>query len=552
MEPGARTGQASGTTATETQAESRVDSGIARQISRFGTANPLFQGGNISAPAGGFRRLSAVFLLGQEAMQTGSSDSLLPSGVRLRSVAGYVAMLVVAGLVLWGVTVLGRDLTAPLPAAGAAPHAAKAGHASALGSVLLAIATIVVAARLVGHAFERYLKQPPVMGEIAAGILLGPSALGAISPEAYAWLLPADAAPHLRIVANIGVVLFMFLVGLELDTRLLRGTAHATLAISHASIVAPFMLGSALALALYPKYSSSDVDFLVFALFIGVSMSVTAFPVLARILGDRRLTATPLGATALACAAADDATAWCLLAVVSGVASAQLGSAGITIALVVGYVLVMLLVVRPLATYLTKRADAAEGPVSPTMLALIFGLLMVSAVATERIGIHALFGAFLFGALIPHDSRLAEQLRVRIEDLVAVLLLPIFFAFTGMRTRIGLVSSGADWLMCGAIIAVATLGKFGGTAIAARAAGLTARDASSLGVLMNTRGLMELIVLNVGLDMGVLSPTLFAMLVLMALVTTFSTTPLLSLIQKLPVSAHGSVPAGPGAEHKPL
>jgi Kef-type K+ transport system membrane component KefB len=470
------------------------------------------------------------------------STSLIPAPRRLRTVIGYLAMLVAGAFALWFITWLGRDLTAPpAPAVQQVAQAAKHGL---LGPVLLAIATIVVAARVTGALFERFLSQPPVMGEIAAGILLGPSALGAISPEAYAWLLPAEAAPHLRIVANIGVVLFMFLVGLELDTRLLRGTAHATLAISHASIVAPFLLGSALALALYPLYSSANIPFLVFALFLGVSMSVTAFPVLARILSDRRLTATPLGATALACAAADDATAWCLLALVSGVASAQLSSAWMTFGLVAVYVLLMLFAVRPFALWMAKREESKTGPVSPTMLAVVFAMLLLSAVATETIGIHALFGAFLFGAVIPHDARLAEQLRVRIEDLVGILLLPIFFAFTGMRTRIGLVSTPTDWLICGAIIAVATLGKFGGTAIAGRAAGLRWSDASALGILMNTRGLMELIVLNVGLDMGVLSPTLFTMLVLMALVTTFATTPLLALLKQVRSGGPAVVDAG--------
>ncbi len=439
----------------------------------------------------------------------------------------------------------GEALVAP-PAAAVrhAPGSAPA-HSNALAEVLLALAVIVVLARVVGELVDRYLRQPAVMGEILAGLLLGPSVLGAISPAAYAFLLPAEIAPHLGIVSKIGVVLFMFLVGLELDPRLLRGKTHTTMAISHASIVAPFALGTTLALALYPVYSSSAVSFTVFSLFLGVSMSVTAFPVLARILTDRRMQSTPLGVTALACAAVDDATAWCLLALVSGVATAQMGNAAVTIGLVVAYVAVMLVAVRPFARWLARREEKRDGPVSLTVLAIVFGMLLSSAVATERIGIHALFGAFLFGVVIPHDGRLAEQLRARMEDLVVVLLLPIFFAFTGMRTEIGLVSSAEDWLFLGAIIAVATVGKFGGTLVAGRLSGLSWRDSSALGVLMNTRGLMELIVLNVGLDMGVLSPRLFAMLVLMALVTTFSTTPVLSLLMR--GAAHAEREAALGA-----
>lgn len=459
--------------------------------------------------------------------------SLIGETSTARTMAGYLLMLGVTVGLFFFVREQGEGLVAPAPASRSA-QGAGASHDSTLAQVLLAIAVITVTARLVGRAAGKYLRQPPVMGEIAAGIMLGPSLLGWLAPDAYAFLLPQAAAPYLGIVAKIGVVLFMFLVGLELDTRELRRSPHTTLAISHASILAPFLLGATLALALYPVYGQRGVSFTVFSLFIGVSMSVTAFPVLARILTDRGIQSSPLGTIAIACAAVDDATAWCLLAFVSGVASAQLGSAAITIGLVAAYLLFMYVAVRPLARWLAAREERQDhaAPVSHTVLAIVFGLLLVSAAATEAIGIHALFGAFLFGAMLPREGRLAVQIRVRLEDTVVVLLLPVFFAFTGMRTQIGLVSSASDWLLCGAIILVATLGKFGGSFAAARLNGLGWRESSAIGVLMNTRGLMELIVLNVGLDMGVLSPTLFAMLVLMALVTTFATTPALDLLAR--------------------
>jgi Kef-type K+ transport system membrane component KefB len=461
----------------------------------------------------------------------GEPRTLIATTSRARTAVGYLAMVALTiGLFLL-VRERGETLVAPAAPPGAEPPGTAA-HSTVLASVLLAIAVITVFARVVGSLFERYLKQPPVMGEIVAGIVLGPSVLGWISTDAYHFLLPTEAAPHLGVVAKIGVVLFMFLVGLELDPKLLRGTQHATLAISHASILAPFLLGATLALGIYPLYSHSGVSFTVFSLFLGVSMSVTAFPVLARILTDRRMQSSPLGATALACAAVDDATAWCLLAFVSGVATAQVGSAAWSVGLVLVYVAFMYVAVRPLAKWLAAREEAKNRPVSLTVLALVFGMLLLSAVATESIGIHALFGAFLFGAVIPHDGRLAEQLRSRLEDVVVVLLLPIFFAFTGMRTELGLVSGATDWAVCGVVILVATLGKFGGSTVAARMAGMGWRDSSALGILMNTRGLMELIVLDVGLDMGVLSPTLFTMLVIMALVTTFATTPLLNLLMR--------------------
>lgn len=465
--------------------------------------------------------------------------TLAPGGPLLGTLLGYGAMIAVAVALFLLVRHAGADLAAPpAPADAATPH--PTAHASVLAHVLLALAAIALAARAFGAAFERFLGQPPVIGEIVAGIVLGPSVLGALSPAAQTLVLPVDAAPHLGIIAKLGVVLFMFLVGLELDGRLLRGTSHATLAISHASIVVPFVLGSMLALVLYPRYSHSGVDFTVFALFCGVSMSVTAFPVLARILTDRRMHSTSLGVTALACAAVDDATAWCLLALVSGVATAEVGSAGLTLALVLGFVVVMVTMVRPLARRLADRQQSEVGPVRHGILAIVLAGILLCAAATEAIGIHALFGAFLLGAVMPHEGRLASELRARLEDVVVVLLLPVFFAFTGLRTQLSLVSGADDWLLCGVIIVVATLGKFGGTLAAARFTGLRWREGSALGVLMNTRGLMELIVLNVGLDMGVLSPRLFAMLVVMALVTTFATTPILGLILRPGAHARGT------------
>jgi len=462
---------------------------------------------------------------------------------RLRVWAAYLATLVVAAVVLWLVRERGSSLIAPPAPIVHAAHGARAGP-HLLAHVLLALAVITLSARAVGALFQRFLGQPAVMGEIVAGLLLGPSVLGALVPFAYTFLLPPAIAPHLGMVAQIGVVLFMFLVGLELDGKLLRKN-------SHASIVVPLVLGSVLALSLYPRYSQQGVDFTVFALFIGVSLAVTAFPVLARILTDRRMQSTSLGVTALACAAVDDATAWCLLALVSGLARARLGEAWWTLLMTGAYGGFMLAVVRPMLARLSARFDRRGASTSLGVLALVFAGVLLSAFVTESIGIHALFGAFLFGAVAPHDGRLAAELRSRLEDIVVVLLLPVFFTFSGMRTQIGLVSTMTDWLYCGAIVLVATLGKFGGSFVAARIAGLGYREASALGVLMNTRGLMELIVLNVGLDMGVLSPTLFAMLVIMALVTTFSTTPVLSLLSwpgmtgsvpPLPLDAYPNVP----------
>jgi len=391
--------------------------------------------------------------------------------------------------------------------------------------VLVALAVVVITARVVAALF-RWLGQPQVMGEVVAGLLLGPSFGGWVAPKAAAILLPAAIAPYLAVIAQVGIILFMFLVGLGLDTGLLRQRSRASVAISHASIVVPFLLGAALALWLYPRFAGAGISFTPFALFIGVAMSVTAFPVLARILTDTQMQKSPLGVIALACAAVDDVTAWCLLALVVGVARAEPGSAVITAGAAIAFTVFVLLFARRGAMWLVRQRDRV-GKTTRGMFAAVCVLLLVSAIVTERIGIHALFGAFLLGAIVPHDSALARDIREKCEDLVVVLFLPVFFAFTGMRTQIGLLQSSADWLVCAVIILVATLGKFGGSFFAARLTGSDNREAASLGILMNTRGLMELIVLNVGLDLGVLSPALFAMFVLMAVATTLATTPIL-------------------------
>lgn len=418
-----------------------------------------------------------------------------------------------------------------MPPPSVAPFAALAAPALGdFGHVLLSLAAITAAARLLGWAFRRFLKQPPVLGEITAGLMLGPSLLGLLAPSAQAFLLPPEAAPFIRILAQLGVVLFMFLVGLEMDPRALRGQARATMAISLASIALPFALGAGLGVLLHARTAPPSVGYGVFILFLGVALSITAFPVLARILKDQGAQQTPLGVTALACAAVDDATAWILLALASGLAAAQ--SAGLLwpLAGFAAYLALMVLGVGPLAAIWARRRDAEEGPLGASVLSVVFVGLLLSALATEWLGIHALFGAFLFGVLLPHSGRLATQLRARMEDIVLVLFLPAFFAYTGMRTQVGLVSGLRDWLLVGLIILAATAGKFGGAALTARACGMPWREASALGVLMNTRGLMELVALNVGLDLGVISPTLFTMLVLMALVTTFATTPALRMI----------------------
>jgi Kef-type K+ transport system membrane component KefB len=393
-----------------------------------------------------------------------------------------------------------------------------------VANVLVALLTILAVSQLLGGLFRR-LGQPPVLGEIIGGLLLGPSFLGRLAPAAAGYLFPTSVTPLLGVLAQLGVLLYMFLVGLELDPGLLRQRARSALAISQAGIVVPFVLGTALAVVLYPHLSRRDVPFTSFALFLGVALSVTAFPVLARILTDRAMQRTRLGVLALTCAAANDVTAWCLLAFVAGVAGAQVRGAVLVSALTLAFLAFMVAVVRPLAgRFLGRYEKTALGRGG---MAVVLGAVLLSALATEFIGIHAIFGAFLLGAVVPHDSAAGRAVAHKLEDVVTVLLLPVYFAFTGLRTEVGLVSGATAWLLCGLIILTATAGKFGGTLAAARLTGLPWRDGAALGVLMNTRGLMELVVLNVGLDLGIIAPTLFAMMVLMAVATTLPTSFLL-------------------------
>lgn len=400
---------------------------------------------------------------------------------------------------------------------------------AALPQVLLTLAAIILVGRLLALALQR-LGQPPVIGEVVAGIVLGPSLLGWLcSPwlnTSASPLLDATASQYLSIIAELGIILYMFLVGVEFNTDAFHKLAKKVAWISLASLLVPFTMGVLLGLQLHSSASPPGVSALSFALFIGVSLAVTAFPVLSRILTDRGMAQTDLGVLALSCAAVGDVAAWWLLALVAGVVKSENSSALIVLALSLVYIAFMLSVVRPLAARWIQHL-AGRG-IGATTVALIFAALLLSAYATDRIGIHAVFGAFLLGVAIPHDSYVAQSLKSGLEQVVTVLLLPAFFAHTGLRTEIGLVQGQEQWLLCLVVIAIASCGKFGGTFAAARLSGLDWRNCAALGILMNTRGLMELIVLNVGLDLGVITPTLFAILVLMALATTLATTPLLN------------------------
>jgi Kef-type K+ transport system membrane component KefB len=412
-----------------------------------------------------------------------------------------------------------------------------------LAILLLQILTIIITARVFGFVFGK-LGLPSVVGEIAAGIFLGPSFLAHHWPEYSAFLFPAISLPNLQFLSQIGLILFMFVVGMELDLDVLKDRARDALVVSHSSIATAFAGGAMLAYFLFDGFAPANVHFLSFALFLGVAMSIAAFPVMARIVQERRLNRTAFGSMVLTFAAADDITAWCLLAVVIAVVKAgSLVSSLYTVLMAMAYVLVMLRVVRP---FMRKLGDvfADRDSLSKPVVAVFFVVLLVSAYTAEVIGIHALFGAFVAGVVMPPNIKFRSIFIDKVEDVALVLLLPLFFVFTGLRTQIGLLDNIGLWKWCAVIVAVAIAGKFLGSALSARFVGLAWRESLMVGALMNTRGLMELVVLNIGYDLGVLSPQIFAMMVIMALVTTLLAGPLLSAIERFfPAPATGAATA---------
>jgi Kef-type K+ transport system membrane component KefB len=460
----------------------------------------------------------------------------------------YGLTLLILGAGLYWALEYGGHLRAPLAERAGTPvllHQHRGGDSpSSIGTAIkghledplallfLQLIVIVLATRCVGTFFST-IGQPSVIGEMAAGLLLGPSLLGWAWPDGYQLIFPTESFGMLKMLSQIGVCLYLFVVGMELDVEHLRHRAYRAVVVSHASIVLPYFLGVLASLWLYSNYAAPKVAFIPFALFMGIAMSITAFPVLARILDERRLTKTPLGSTAITCAAVDDVTAWTLLAMIVAIVHAGgMASALRNLALLLVFVAVMLWIIRRQLPSWMQVENLDHGVPNKSATAGVLVLILASALSTELIGIHALFGAFMAGVIMPKHAEFRRYVSVRVEQFSSVFLLPLFFAFTGLRTQLGLMNDLSSWLVCGGLILLATAGKLGGSMLAARLTGMTWSDSFSLGALMNTRGLMELIALNLGYDFGILSPRIFAMMVLMALTTTTMTGPLLSLTRR--------------------
>ena len=404
--------------------------------------------------------------------------------------------------------------------------------------LLLQILLILLTARLLG-GLARRLGQPFVIGEMAAGIALGPSLLGAVAPGLFDRLFAPESLGFLGVLSQIGVIVFLFGTGLDFAWSHVRDRAPTAFVVSGVSILLPFILGVAAAFVLYDDSVAPAIPFRAFALFLGIAMSITAFPVLARILAERRLTSTPVGALALTCAAVDDVTAWTLLAFVVAVVTSggALAAVAITMGLTALFVAVMIVVVRPALRAWFQRAGGTD--TLNEQVAFAVAILFAGALTTELIGVHALFGAFVAGAAFPASQGVRADIRTRLETFSSVVLLPLFFAYTGLRTSIGLIDDWPAVATCLGIIVLASVGKFGGSALAGRFMGLDWNTSFVLGALMNTRGLMELIALNVGYDLGVIPPQLFTIFVVMALTTTAMTGPLVDAAMKKKRVARG-------------
>lgn len=396
---------------------------------------------------------------------------------------------------------------------------------------ILQLIIIIIASRLCAFLFKK-IGQPPVMGEIIAGIALGPSLFGSLAPHVSAFIFPPSSLGNLQMISQIGLILFMFVIGMELDLNIIKKKARSAVFISNASIILPFALGSGLSVFLYQNYAPTGVSKLAFALFMGIAMSITAFPVLARVLKEKNLSHTKLGAVALTATAINDVTGWCVLAFVIALAKADaMYTSFYTLGATLAYMGVMLFIIRPFLKKLSTQ-KSNDTLIKQSTLAIIFLILLGSAYACEVIGIHALFGAFMAGVVMPLEWDFRKLIIDKIEDVASIMFLPIFFVLTGLRTEINTLTDPALWSVCLVIIALAIIGKFGGSYIAARMAGESNHDSLAIGALMNTRGLMELIILNIGYDLGILSPEIFTMMVIMALVTTFMTSPMLDLLNK--------------------
>jgi Kef-type K+ transport system membrane component KefB len=388
--------------------------------------------------------------------------------------------------------------------------------------------TIILLTCLVCGWIARRLGQARVIGEMVGGILIGPSVFGRLVPDASSRLFPQDSLGSLEVLSTIGLILFLFLIGSELDYEHLREQKLTATLASLTSMVLPFGLAVLVAPMLRHRFAPTGVGALPFMLFLGISMSITAFPVLARILEERNMQSTPLGATAIMCAAVDDVSAWLLLAV----AMTLLPSTNSSVSLwyrflwLGTYLGVMFMVIRPLGKWLSRRHTSVT--LSYEVMGVIFVVVIASAAATDAIGVHPLFGAFLAGLCFPRVKYWQEALRTRLNAAVSLLLLPLFFAVTGMRTRLDLLSGARLWMWTALVLLIAVAGKVGGAIAAARWTGHGWRSSVALGALLNTRGLVELIVLNIAYNAHVFSPTLFTMLVLMALVTTMMTVPALN------------------------